>query len=373
MNAQGHSQLRYYIALSAPSTRAPARGDERFMRPEVGFTPSWFQKHCGIDFSQRWHEDPDYRWESHTRMRDEIHRRFPGRAIGATGHNAPPDLLTGVFGSAVVPAMFGRHIKYAPDMWPSPYGTPLSDQQVDSLQPLDVENNVFFSNILSQLDRIEQLTGSVYGFLNWQGVLNTAFRLRGDQIFMDLYDSPQRAYHLFDCVAETMVRGIKRLYERQEQSGLEYRFATISNCVVNMLRSEHYAEHVLPFDLRIRAEFEGFGIHNCAWAVDPYMDAYATVPELGYIDMGLKSNLVKAKQLFPTARRTVLFTSMDLANKTEAEIRRDFERVARDLAPCDVGLPDIEADVSDDRVQLAMRLCDEYASAYEGACSPCDA
>ena len=50
---------------------------------------------------------------------------------------------------------------------------------------------------------------------------------------------------------------------------------------------------------------------------------------------------------------------MDLLNKSDEGIREDFERIARELAPCDVGLPDIEADVPDERVLLAMDLCQE--------------
>ena len=60
------------------------------MRPEIGFTPAWFHAHCGIDFSRRWHEDPDYRLEAYAIMRDEIRRRFPGRDIGGVPFSDPP-------------------------------------------------------------------------------------------------------------------------------------------------------------------------------------------------------------------------------------------------------------------------------------------
>ena len=181
---------------------------------------------------------------------------------------------------------------------------------------------------------------------------------------MDLVDTPERAHHIFECVATTMIDGIKKLHQRQRQAGVDDKFATISNCVVNMISSAHYEKHLLPFDLKIRAEFENFGIHNCAWVVDPYMEAYATVPRLGYIDMGITSDLKKAKRLFPDARRNILYTSMDLANKSEDQIRDDFEKIATQLAPCDVGLPDIEVDVSDERIMFAIDLCEEFSSKY---------
>lgn len=360
----GERQLRYYIALSAPPTRAPIEGTEPFMRPEIGFNPSWFRKYCGIDFSQRWHNDPDYRLESYNLMSTEVRRRFPGRNIGGVDEDQPPDLLTGVYGSAVVPAMFGQSVRYFADKWPAPHGKALTDEHVDALEPLDVDNNETFQSILGQLDRVQELTGTARGYLNWQGVLNTSFRLRGEKIFMDMMDNPKRAHHIFDCVAVTMIDGIKKLHEHQKQARAEEKFGTISNCVVNMIGPEHYREHLLPYDLRIRTEFENFGIHNCAWIVDPYMESYATVPRLGYIDMGITSDLEKARRLFPEARRTILYTSMDLSNKSQEQIRTDFEKIAKQLAPCDVGMPDIEIDVSDDRVNFIMDLCAEFTEKY---------
>jgi hypothetical protein len=357
-------QLRYYIALSAPPTRAPADGAEPFMRPEVGFNPSWFKKYCGVDFSHRWHNDPDYRLESYQLMSDEIRRRFPGRNIARVDEDQPPDLLTGVYGTAVVPAMFGQSVRYFVDKWPAPHAAPLSDKQADALVPLDVDNNEAFQAILAQLDRIEQLTGSARGYLNWQGVLNTSFRLRGENRFMDMAANPKRAHHIFDCVAVTMIDGIKSLQKRQKKAGMDDKFGTIANCVVNMISPEHYHEHLLPYDLKIRAEFENFGIHNCAWIVDPFMDSYATVPRLGYLDMGITSDLKRAKRLFPDTRRNILYTSMDLANKSQEQIRSDFEQIATQFAPCDVGMPDIEIDVSDDRVKLTMDLCSEFTEKY---------
>lgn len=355
-----NSQLRYYIALSAPPTRALSDGTEPFMRPEVGFNPSWFHKFCDVDFSESWHQDPAYRLRCYERMRETISRRFPNRNIGEVNENKPPDILTGVYGTAVVPALFGQSIKYFSDKWPAPQGEKMTDSQADKLSPPALENNEFFQNILNQLDRIEELTGTIRGYLNWQGVLNTAFRLRGEKIFTDLLDAPDRAHNIFECIAQTMIDGIKLLHRRQKKSGVDEKFATISNCVVNMISAEQYREHVLPYDMKIREKFEKFGIHNCAWVVDPYMEAYATVPRLGYIDMGITSDLKKAKRLFPETRRNVLYTSMDLANKSKGQIRSDFEKIADELAPCDVGLPDIEVDVPDEKVHFAMDLCKRF-------------
>jgi hypothetical protein len=163
-----------------------------------------------------------------------------------------------------------------------------------------------------------------------------------------------------------MINGMKKLYARQSRAGFDVEFATISNCVVNMISPEHYSEHVLPFDLKIRNEFKNFGIHNCAWVVDPYMEAYATVPKLGYIDMGMTSDFGKAKRLFSGCRRNVLYTSMDMVDKSREQIRDDFERIARELAPCDVGLLNLGPEVDDEQVIFFMDLCEQLSRKYGG-------
>jgi hypothetical protein len=357
------NQLRYYIALGAPPTRTPATGDEPFMRPEVGFNPSWFHEFCGIDFSEEWHRDPKVRLQSHEKMAAEIRRRFPGYNIGEVLDDKPPDLLTGTYGIGVLDLIFGRSLRYFPDRWPVPIGEPLTDAEADSLSVPDVENNGFFHQVLAQLDEIVQLTGSARGYLNWQGVLNTAFRLRGQEIFIDMVVAPERARHILGVVAETMIRGAKMLYARQREAGSDYQFISIGNCTVNMAGPRLYEQLLLPYDRKIRQEFRDFGIHNCAWTVTPYLDAYASISGVGYIDMGLDSDMKRARQTFPDARRNLLYTSMDLKNKTDDELWQDFKRIAQDLAPCDVGFPDIESDVPDDRIMFAIDVCSELSEA----------
>jgi hypothetical protein len=359
------SQLRYYIAFGAPPTRQQADGTEPFMRAEVGFTPRWYQHFCGLDFGEKWHRDPDLRMAGWEKMRAEVRRRFPGRNICGSQNDDPPDIFTGTYGGSVVSTLFGQGIQFWDDNWPaSIHDRKLSDEEADNLVAPDIGKSPFLDGILKQMDRIEQLTGTIVGFLNWQGVLNTAFRLRGETIFMDMMDAPERAQRVFECVATTQLAGNQKVYARQKASGVDYHFGTTANCVVNMVGPALYEELLLPFDLKLRSGFENFGIHNCAWKVDPYLPGYSRVPNLGYIDMGLMSNLPEVKRMFPAARRNVIYTAMDMANKSEAQIREDFEQIARELAPCDVGMPNLEPENSDERILFAMDLCEELSAKH---------
>ncbi len=356
-------QLISCIASASPATRRPATGDEPFLRPEIGFTPNWYRTAIGIDFGRRWHTDPAYRRQTLLVMRSELKRRFPETRIGGIDRpDKPLDVLTGTYGCNSVAAIYGVPIIYAEDNWPNCEHCYLSDDEVENLEPPELDGNPFFQELMAQVDWIASCEGRVEGFINWQGVLNNAYRLRGEKLFYDMIDSPQCCRHLFDCICTTMTGAAKRLYERQLESGVKVDFFTVSNCLVNMVSPEQYRDILLPFDCRIAETFGCIGIHNCAWNADPYIADYAGVPYLGYIDMGLDSDLAKARKTFTHARRALMYQPTDLVNKSLETIQAELKRVAREYAPCDVIVADIEADTPDERVLAFLELCSQINS-----------
>jgi len=353
-----------YIAPAAPATRRPAEGDEPFLRAEIGFTPKWYREKLGIDFGERWHTDPGYRRETVVAMRDELRRRFPGTSIsGINRLDTPLDLLTGVYGTCIVAGIYGAPMVYGKDNWPNCEHQYLTDHDIDNLEPPDLDTNPLFQDLMRQVDWMAAEEGRVEGFINWQGVLNNAYRLRGEGLFYDMIENPMRCRRLFDCVSTTMVEAAKRLHDRQRATGVEVAFFTVSNCLVNMVSPEQYRDFFVPLDRRIAEAFGCIGIHNCAWKADPYMDAYAAVPHLGYIDMGLDSNLRRARQTFPNGRRGLMYRPTDLMNKALEAIGDDLEKIASEYAPCDVIAADIDAGTPDERVRAFLDLCEARSTA----------
>ncbi|MCK9638749.1 MAG: hypothetical protein M0R39_02480 [Prolixibacteraceae bacterium] len=360
-----HQQLISYIALGAPATRRPATENLPFLRPEIGFTPKWYHQALGIDFGEKWHIDPVYRKQAILAMRYEIDLRFPGNSIGRMdGQEESPDLLTGVFGACTVAAMFGVPIRYDKEQWPTSEHFQLTDEEMGRLKPVNPETNPFFQTLMKQVDWIEKNEGKVVGFINWQGVLNNAQRLRGQQLFLDMLVSPDLVMNLLECVTTTMIDAAKTLQKRQKQSGVNYSFFTVSNCLVNMIQPELYQEFILPFDIRIASEFDAIGIHNCAWNASPYLADYASVPKVGYIDMGISSDLSKARKLFPGTRRSLMYTPMDLVNKPIDDVRKDLEYIAANYGPCDIVAADIEEGSPDERVSKFIELCAQMSEQF---------
>ncbi len=358
MNPDHAHQLRSYIAPGAPATRRPCDGTEAPLRIEFGFTPRWYRERLGIDFSERWHLDPHYRRESVVAMKRELNRRFPGLGLGGAPENTPAN-LDGVHGALLIARIFDIPAEYYADNWPAATQEHLTEAQIARLEPPSLPDTPVFAQLLEQMETIGRDYGRIEGYLNWQGVLNNAQRIRGPEILTDLMINPDLANHLFGVVTETMIAGMKIIYERQRQSGVVVRHATVSNCFVNMVSPEAYREYLLPYDLRIAEAFELIGIHNCAWNVDPYLEDYATVPNIAYVDMGLSSDLNRARELCPKARRALMYTPMDLANKSLEAIGGDLRRIHAELGPCDVVMADIDHETPDERVLAAAALARE--------------
>ncbi|MBI5091373.1 MAG: hypothetical protein HZB26_02905 [Candidatus Hydrogenedentes bacterium] len=355
-------QLKSYIAPGAPATRTPCDGTEPDLRVEFGFTPRWYSERCGVDFSERWHVDTAYRAGTVETMRRELHRHFPGLRLSSAGLDQPAATLDGVQGALTIAQVFGIPVEYYPNNWPAAQAQFLTEAQIADLAPPDLLATPVFAQLMEQMNIIERLSGRIEGYINWQGVLNNALRIRGPEVLTDLMTDPPLAHHLFEVVARTMIAGMKAVYKRQSESGVIVRHATVSNCTVNMVSGAVYQEHLLRYDLMISNAFDHFGIHNCAWNVDPYIDAYSGIRRLGYVDMGLESDLSRAKELCPDTRRAVMYTPMDLASKSLEELQSDLRRIYRELGPCDVVMADIDHETPDERVHAFARLAEDVLS-----------
>jgi hypothetical protein len=51
------------------------------MRVSLGFVPAWFHQQCGVDFSETWHKDPRYRYDTLVKMKE-------GLKVRASSYNA---------------------------------------------------------------------------------------------------------------------------------------------------------------------------------------------------------------------------------------------------------------------------------------------
>jgi hypothetical protein len=363
-------RLRNHIPIGAPARREPFVGDEPGLRVSLGFSPSWFSERLGIDFSAKWHLDPVYRYGTLFEMKQELHRAFPAipyfRVSMENGIERTCATLSGVHGIMLIPMLYGVEPLYRANRWPDARGGMYIEKaQLEHLKPFDLRAHPVIAQLLEQMDIIEERWGQIQGYLNYQGVLNVAVKVRGGELFLDMYDDPDFAHFFFDHIARTIEEVSKLVQERQRSSGFYVNQLSMSNCVINMISPRQYEEFILPHDLRLSDEYERFGIHTCNWDATPYVDALRQIVKMGYLDTGMMADLKRIKEMFPDARRAVLYGPVELETKALAEIRADIERIATEYAPCDIVMADVESTTPDSRILNFLRIVEETKASVE--------
>lgn len=344
-------QLRGYIPPSAPLNWEPVTGNEPPLRVGISFTVNWFEKRTGADYSERYHTDPEYRYENLKRMKSHVLKSFPGVAYYNEHGESEYATLSSAFGTCLVAMVYGLKPIYYKNNWPaiSP-DEHLSLEEIRNLKPFNLENNPIVAQIFEQMDIIQKNWRFIDGYLNYQGVLNNAFKIRGSDIFMDMLDDPGLVHSLFHHITDTMINLAQMIQKRQRESGFHIDNMCTSNCVVNMISPESYEEFVLPYDIRLSRAFERFGIHSCNWIVDPYIDAFNKVENLGYIDFGSESSLERIKHVFTDTRKHVFYSPVFLTDKSLEDQEADIRRIYKALGPCDLSVPDIEVTIPDENI-----------------------
>jgi len=355
----GVLKLRNHIPISGPARREPADGTESDMRVSLGFEPAWFQKRCGVCFSEKWHKDPFFRYKSLVKMKKVLCHRFP--SVSYWNENYKDDLATisGCYGAYVIPRVFGFPLIYEKDRWPE-IDKNKEKFSVKEIEKLDIDkilSSPFVGEIFRQMDVIEAEWGKIHGYLNWQGVLNNAFHLRGENIFTDFYDRPAFVHYFFSIICDVMIKLAQKVQERQRNSGFYVNHFCVSNCTVNMVSPDIYREFLFPYDEKIAESFERFGMHTCNWDVTPYLEEIKKLPKVGYLDMGIMSDMKRVKEMFPEARRAVIYSPVRLQEASLDEIKKDMEKVYNELSPCDIVMADIQAITSDKRVNELLNIC----------------
>ena len=154
-----------------------------------------------------------------------------------------------------------------------------------------------------------------------------------------------------------MIRLAQKVQKRQRESGFYINHFSVSNCTLNMISPQIYREFLFPYDKKIAESFERFGVHTCNWDVTPYLEELKKLPKIGYLDMGIMSDLKRVKNMFPEARRAVGYSPVRLQEANLDEIKKDMKKIYDELSPCDVELADIEATTSDERIKEVLQIC----------------
>ena len=326
----------------------------------TGFMPSWWAQEYGITFGREFHLAPAVHKETLVRMTSILAERFESipNFFHGGGDYAGSYPTERMYGDAFIPALFGCDVSFEEASGhPFTDVVRLSDEQAMNLRVPDVENHPVLRSIIDGRDGAGI---PVAGELGYEGVVNIAYRLRGEEMYVDLVQNPDLIRHVFEVVYETIdaaAHCIRRW--RDPRHTRPYDFVNC-NCLINMMSGDMYREHLLEFDRRFHDSFDVFGIHTCNWSVDPYLDAMSEVGELAYLDMGADSDIDRVHELFPDLAPSVFFHPETLRRLAPHDVDREITDLGKRIGRGYILFSDLDVGTTDEQLRAAYEAAARF-------------
>jgi len=240
---------------------------------EVVFHPDWWNKNFGIIFNENYFFDPQTRVEVEQQHRQILFDRFGNLGLGEKNAEAKPVMgPVHIAAGFVISSLLGCEVKFNDDNPPEVLPREMTEEEVMSLKVPDVKNTYPMNKILPIMDVLEKKYGFVEGDINWQGLLNVAIELRGQNFLMDYYTNPELVHHLLKVIYETTVQVVDMIKKRTGSSSMAVNrivgrvnkaINMHSNCSVTMISKETYNEFHLPYELKLAEALHPYAIHHC--------------------------------------------------------------------------------------------------------------
>ncbi len=344
-----------------------------FLPVEVVFHPSWWNKHYGIKFDERFFFDPLARVERERQMRAALYARFGDLGLGEA-HAAPRPVIGPVHLAAgfLPSAVLGCEIKYYDHASPEVIPANLTDAQVMALQVPDLETNPAFQKLIALMDTLEAQSGKLEGDVNWEGVQNVALNLRGSQLFVDYYENPALARRLLDVCART-IEAMTQYVRRRTGStsvavnrivgAVDSRISLHSNCTVAMISARTYREYLLAYDQQFARDLYPYGIHHCGVDMHKVRAEYAKVDGAEFFDVGWGSDVAACRAALPRAIFSLRMSPVRVATLTRDQVVADVEALLRAAGPLEraaLCCINLDGRTPDENVRAIFEIAEKY-------------
>jgi hypothetical protein len=315
---------------------------QQFGRYRLGLAVTYKLLHdrFGFDFGERYHQDLPHR----IRTTMEIDRAvFDAYGKIGLGYERPfPRASVEPFGHRFMPAMYGSPTGYSPDADPWGCARTLAAEEIDALEPWTVERFERSEPARVVLSQIAQLKKhyepyrvpekefnphyrAMSSLQNLGSVINTAFSLQGEDLFVHYAAEPDLVHKLYANIAQLTLLCLD-YFPRVD--GWPLRDIFVGNCTVAMISPRQYATFNEPHDRRLMQYAQTIGarfmMHQDSNA---HLENYAGLENLDALDLGQDTDFEKLAGLFPRAEvNCILFPSW-IASHTMDEIRAELQRL----------------------------------------------
>lgn len=343
-----------------------------FLPVEVAFNPNWWYHAANISFEEPFYFDAATRIKNDVTMRRVLYERFGDIGLGEADPQPRPVIGSPfVAGGFVVPALFGAEITFEANAAPQPNPLNLTVEQIDQLDYPNFRETWPMTQLIADMDAMEEEYGYLIGDFNTDGLLNAAYHLYGQQLFIDFYEAPQRLRRLFDIIGRVIVDvalyvrertgscsiSVNRMVERVDPTLFLH-----ANCSVQMVSPKSYRDVHFEAELNMAQRIQPFGIHHCGNNLHRIAPEYADLPATFY-DVGWESDVAECRRALPDAFFNLRLSPIRMLQCTPQEIAADTEKLLQAAGPLEkAGVCCINMDhgTPDENIFAMAEVVDRY-------------
>ena len=341
------------------------------MKYDITFHPSWWHENAGIDFTQQFFDDPEYRMEADIKMRRTLYEHFGDLGIGEKDPQKRPLLGTDLLAAGyLLSELMGCGIRYQADNSPQVECMDLDEDSIDQIQVPDLDTSEVWQRTQKQIDYLLKKYGHVETYVNLQGIQNIAMDIMGQELMVSYYTAPEEINGLLEKITKMSIEVGKRFKAlSNDVSGgvtaivrqtVPECYLT-SNCSVAMISNDLYEEFLLKYDQELADAFGNFGIHHCGKSMEHVVEGYSKVKGLTFAEVGAFSDIKTVRSHLPGIFLNARYSPVRLMNASKEDIFSEVKYLAENGQEngqkISVSCVGIDNHVSDTQIRYFLEAC----------------
>lgn len=342
------------------------------MKYDVTFHPSWWHKNVGIDFTQDFFDDPEYRMDCDVRMRRALYDHFGAYGLGEKDPQKRPLLGTDLLAAGYLHSqIMGCDIIYQADNSPQVVCKKIDAEEIAGIHAPKLEESPVWQATQKQIDYLLEKYGRVEPYVNLMGIQNIALDLLGEDIFMAYYDEEEEVSRLLGEITDLSIeigQRFRRLSDDISGGVTAIVRQTVpecyltSNCSVEMVSNAQYEEFLLQWDQKLADAFGSFGIHHCGQSMEHVVEGYAKVRGLTFAEVGAGSDIAAVRAALPDIHLNARVSPVSLMTMDDRQIEELVRSLyengkAADGEKLSISCVGIDKDVTDERICAFLKAC----------------
>jgi hypothetical protein len=207
--------------------------------------------------------------------------------------------------------------------------------------------------------------------VNWSGILNLAIDLRGQDLFIDMTEEPEKSAAFFSSIADMIERFTGDLQSTTNSTSVSVNRNVIhfdqplllhSECSLTMVSEDMYREYILPHDIRWSRKDVPFGIHYCGKDPHRFAKAFSEIPNLAFLDVGYGGDVAMLRSHLPDTFFNLRLSPIELARSSPEEVKETVRRLVKqsgDLRLTGVCCINIDDTVDDENINAVFEAREE--------------